>query len=179
MAPVLAFYPGLLVIPTQALSVPLGSRVPTWQRIPQASLQGVVSQALRPNCGTAAWQEGTKWQILLMARALIFLMAAGSDSPFLSHSSWHCHAYLTASSPPLSLYQILPPSFAWDWTIFFGGLFFILSPLIGVWQETISCCSDPKCHLSVELQLQFTYLPPIFPHPAVLPDFKMATQQTL
>lgn len=133
---------------------------PTWQHIPQGSLQGVVSQALRPNCGPAAWQEGTKWQILLMARALIFLMAAGSDSPFLSHSSWHCHAYLTASSPPLSLYQILPPSFAWDWTIFFGGLFFILPPLIGVWQEAISCCSDPKCHLSVELQFQFTSLLP-------------------
>lgn len=141
-------------------SVPLDIRVPSWQHIPLQDVVGTGSWALRSNCGTAALQEGTKWQILLMAWALIFPMAAGSDSPFLSHSSWHCHPYLTALSPPLSLYQILLPSFAWHGTIFFGGLFFILPPLIAAWQETISCCSAPKCHLSVELQSQFASLLP-------------------
>lgn len=141
-------------------SVPPDSRVPTWQHIPSRDVLCAGSWALRSNCGTAALQEGTKWQILLMAWALIFLMAAGSDSPFLSHSSWHCHTYLTALSPPLSLYQILPPSFAWDRAILFGGLFFILPLLISAWQEAISCCSAPKCHLSVELQSQFASLLP-------------------
>lgn len=63
------------------------------------------NSALLSNSSAAALQEGTEQRILLMGRALIFLMAAGSDSPFLSHSFWHCHTYLTALNPPLSLCQ--------------------------------------------------------------------------
>lgn len=160
MAPVLTFYPGLLVILSQAPLFLLVAESPTGQHIPSQDVVCTGSWAWRSNCGTAALQGGTKWQVLLMAWALIFLMAAGSDSPFLSHSSWHCHTYLTALSPPLSLYQILPPSFAWERTILFGGLFFILLPLIAAWQEAISCCSAPKCHLPVELESQFASILP-------------------
>lgn len=98
----------LLVTFTQALSVPLDSKFPTWQSVPSWFMQDVActdSCALLLSCTAAALQEGTKRRILLMGQALIFPMASGSDSPFLSHSSWHCHTYLTRLNPPLSLYQ--------------------------------------------------------------------------
>lgn len=70
----------LLVTLTQTLSIPLKSGFP----VCQSRHQGMD---------------------LLMGQALIFLTASGSESPFLSHSSWHCHTCLTALNSPLSLYQ--------------------------------------------------------------------------
>lgn len=98
----------LLVTVTQALSIPLDSKFPTWQSIPSWSKQDVAlgdSCALPSSCSSAVLQEGTEQRISLVGQALIFPVAAVSDSPFLSHSSWRCHTYLTALNPPLSLYQ--------------------------------------------------------------------------
>lgn len=102
-----------LVTATPAPSIPLDSKFSTQQSIPSWSMQDVVlrgSWALPSRCSAAVLQEGTEQRISLMGQALIFPVAAVSDSPFLSHSSWHCHTYLTALNPPLSLYQSIKNS---------------------------------------------------------------------
>lgn len=60
------------------------------------------NSALPSSCTAAASQEGRGMDL---AHGSGTDFPDGSDSPFLSHSPWHCHTYLTALNPPLSLYR--------------------------------------------------------------------------
>lgn len=167
------------MILTQALSAPPVSRVPTcstshhspcrpWGCTWSQVWGQTVSQL---PCKKAPSDRSCSW-----LGHLFSLMAAGSDSPFLSHSSWHCHTYLTALSPHChftkSFHRHLPGTEQFSLGGYFS--FFLLSLLLDRKPSPVVLLQNVTCLWNCSPNL-----PPFFPHPAVLPDFKMAAQQTL